>query len=336
MMRAAYMPEPGQIAVGDFPKPSVGRDGDVVVRMEAASICGSDIHNIFDGFHNQAALGRPGYPGHEGIGVVAESRSSLYKPGDRVLTVPRGPEGACFAEYQLIPDTYLIPVPEGVDVFRALMAQQYGTALYSMRLFWPEEGRSAGTCAIIGAGSAGLFFVQIAKRLGFERVIVSDLNSERLSVAKRLGADAVVHAPRESLAETVTTMTGGVGADLVIEAAGYDRCRTEAITAVRMHGIVGFFGFPELLGDAPFPQFAAFRKVVRIQWAGATQSEPGLVSFREALRHIVEGSIDVEHCLGSSYPLEALPEAVEIARGQGHGKVKLVIDIAPMVAAGRD
>lgn len=118
-----------------------------------------------------------------------------------------------------------------------------------------------------------------------------------------------------------------MGADLVIEAAGYDECRAESIAAVRPHGIVGFFGFPERTGDSPFPQYAPFRKVARIQWAGATQSEPGLRSFREAVREIHEGRIEVDYCLGESYRLEDLPDAVQLAREQCGGKVKLLIDL---------
>ncbi|MDQ1594827.1 MAG: hypothetical protein QOH40_1383 [Arthrobacter pascens] len=328
-MRAAFMPEPGKIAVGDFPVPFAQNEGEVVVRMELASICGSDVHNIFDGFQNPAALGKPGYPGHEGIGLVAESRSPHFRPGDRVLTVPRGAEGACFAELQLIRDTYLVPVPDGADPARALMAQQYGTTLYAMRTFWPEgEGRAKDTCAIIGAGSAGLFFVQLAKQMGFRQIIVSDLNAERLAVAGRLGADATVHAPGESIVDAVAEMTGGAGADLVIEAAGYDQCRADAIEAVCTLGIVGYFGFPEHLGDAKFPQYAAFRKVARIQWAGATQSEPGLRSFRDAVRDIHDGRIEVDYCLGERYDLEDLPRAVRVAREQGHGKVKILVGLA--------
>jgi len=121
--------------------------------------------------------------------------------------------------------------------------------------------------------------------------------------------------------------TDGVGADLVIEAAGYDIARADTIRAVRVLGTVGFFGFPEKLGDVPFPMFEAFRKIARIQWAGGTQAEPGLVAFRDAIRHIHEGSIDVSYCLTKSYALEEAPEAMAVARDQGHGHVKLTIEI---------
>jgi L-iditol 2-dehydrogenase len=327
-MRAAYMPEPGKLAVGDFPIPVTAKDGDVVVKMEWASICGSDTHNVYDGFQNPAQIGKPGYPGHEGIGTVSETRSPHFNVGDRVLTVPKGPEGACFAEFQLISDKYLIPVPDGADPAKILMAQQYGTTLYAMRTFWPEEGRTKGTCAIIGAGSAGLFFVQLAQQMGFEKVIISDLNAERLAVATKLGADRVVLAPDESIVDAVAEMTGGTGADLVIEAAGYDKCRADAIAAVRVLGIVGFFGFPEHLGDGVLPQFAAFRKIVRMQWAGGTQAEPNLRSFRDAVRDIHENKVVVDYCLSSVYNLEDVPQAVEVAREQGHGKVKILVNIS--------
>jgi L-iditol 2-dehydrogenase len=297
--------------------------------MQRASICGSDVHSAFHGFHNPSQFGAPGYPGHEGVGEVVESRSPMFQIGDRVLTVPVGNIGGCFAEYQLIPDTQVIRLPEGSDLDRMLMAQQYGTTLYSMRMFWPGAGNwgTAGTVAIIGAGSAGLFFLQQAKALGFENIIISDLNADRLKVAESLGARTVVHAPTESFLDAVNDVTHGQGADLVIEAAGFDAARADAIHAVRVRGTVGFFGFPERSGMAEFPMFDAFRKVVRIQWAGGTQAEPGLIAFRDALQHIHEGTIDVDYCLGHVFDLDALPEAMAIADAQGNGAVKLSIDL---------
>lgn len=324
-MRAASITAPNRVEVLDFPTPVAEQPGELVVRMERASICGSDVHSAFHGFHNPVALGKPGYPGHEGIGEVVDSRSAHFPVGVRVLTVPVGNIGGCFAEYQLIDENQVIPLPADGDPARLLMAQQYGTTLYSMRMFW--QGGNTGTAAILGAGSAGLFFLQQAKQLGFENLIVSDLNEERLKVAGRLGAQTLVHAPGESLVEAVMDVTSGVGADLVIEAAGYDKLRADAIEAVAIRGTVGFFGFPEKYGMAEFPMFDAFRKIVKIQWAGGTQSEPGLVSFRDAVEHINSGSIEVDYCLGAEYGLEDTPTAMEVARDQGHGAVKLSLDL---------
>jgi len=328
-MRAAFVPEPGRVEVGDFPVPTAELAGDLVVRMHRASICGSDVHSVFHGFHNADRFGFPGYPGHEGIGEVVDSRSAEFSVGDIVLTVPVGDIGGCFAEFQLIADKQVVRLPEGGDTERLLMAQQYGTTLYSMRMFWPDAGNwgTPGTVAIMGAGSAGLFFLQQAKQLGFENLIISDLNEDRLKVARSLGAQTVVHAPKESFIDAVHEVTDGEGADLVIEAAGFDRLRADAIAAVRIRGTVGFFGFPERLGMAEFPMFDAFRKIVRIQWVGGTQAEPGLVAFKDAVRHIDEGSINVDYCLGPAYGIEEVPETLAIADAQGHGAVKLSIDL---------
>lgn len=329
-MRAAFVPAPDRMEVGDFDDPIAAESGELVVKMTVASICGSDVHSIYHGFHNPAGLGLPGYPGHEGVGVVVQSRSASIPIGTRVLTVPVGNIGGCFAEYQRISDTQVIALPDGEgDDAELLMAQQYGTTLFAMRLFWPEQGNTgitSGTCAVIGAGSAGLFFAQQARQLGFETVIVSDRNADRLRVAEALGAQTVL-VPEHSLADAVHEATDGVGADLVIEAAGYDSSRAEAIAAVRMFGTVGYFGFPETAGDAPFPMFDAFRKAARIQWASGTQGEPGLVSFHDAVEHIRDRIIDVSYCLGAEYPLERLPEAMIVAREDGHGAVKMIIRI---------
>ncbi|MEX0426909.1 zinc-binding dehydrogenase [Nocardioides sp. DS6] len=329
-MRAATISRPGVIEVRDFSDPTVAEDGDVVVRMERGSICGSDVHTLFHGFHTEALLGRPGYPGHEGVGTVVESRSEAFPVGRRVLTVPVGSAGGCFAAYQLISDRYLVALPDGGDPARLLMAQQYGTTVYAMRQIWPEKGNTGvetGVAAVIGAGSAGLFFLQQLRRLGFAQVVVSDLDDHRLAIARRLGADVTVRAPQESVVDAVHDLTDGVGADLVIEAAGYDACRADAVTAVRTRGTVGCFGFPERLEATPFSQNDAFRKLVRIQWSGGAQAEPGLVAFHDAVREIHTGVIDVDHCLGAVYDLEQVPEAMAVARDLGHGAVKLAIDL---------
>jgi L-iditol 2-dehydrogenase len=322
-MRAAFVAEPNRVEVGEFPEPVARTEGELVVRMERASVCGSDVHAVYHGFHNPDSLGKPGYPGHEGIGEVVESASSRYPTGTRVLTVPVGYLGRCFAEYQLIGDDYVVPLPSDGDPARLLMAQQYGTTLYAMRAFW--AGGNLGTAAVIGAGSAGLFFLQQVKKLGFERIVVSDLDRSRLAIAGGLGAQTLVHAPSESLVDAVMDVTDGVGADLVIEAAGYDALRADAVAAVAVRGTVGLFGFPEKPGMAEFPTYQAFRKAVRVQWIAGTQNEPGLVSFRDAVRHIGEGSIEVDYCLDSVYRLDDTPTAMEAARDRG--SVKQIVDL---------
>lgn len=322
-MRAGFMPAPGVVEVGDFPEPEPG-DGEVLVRMHHASICGSDTHVVHDGFHRPERLGLPGYPGHEGVGVVEASRSTRFDVGDRVLTVPPGWLGACFAELQAVPEQYVVPVPDEVPLLRGLMAQQLGTTVFAMKRFGRPERDVA---AVIGAGSAGSYFVQHLRRLGYEHVVVADRQPDRLATAGRLGATTLVDARKVSVVEAVHDLTAGEGAGLVIEAAGYDACRADAVEALRHGGTAGFFGYPERYGDAPYPSFTAFRRNASLQWINGAQLEPGLASFVEAMGLIAGDEVVVDHCLERHLDLEDVAEAIALARSAGGGATKVNVTL---------
>ncbi|WP_211236526.1 alcohol dehydrogenase catalytic domain-containing protein [Arthrobacter castelli] len=219
-MRAACLTRSGVVEVRDFDEPRPG-PGDAVVRMHYASICGSDVHTIYDGFHNPELLGRPGYPGHEGVGTVVESRTDQFPAGTPVLTTPPGEAGGCFGELQRVNEQHLLALPADGDMLRLLMAQQLGTTVYALKKFiTPERLATMRSAAIIGAGSAGLFFVQQLRRMGVADIVVSDLNPQRLKHAARLGATRTVPGAEESLREVVSEAFSDDGVDVVIEAAG--------------------------------------------------------------------------------------------------------------------
>ena len=325
-MRAACVTTPGVVEVRDFSRP-VPEPNQVLVEMRYASICGSDVHIVFHGFHNPELLGRPGYPGHEGVGIVVRSENSDVEVGRPVLTVPHGQRGGCFAEYQAVDASHVIALQDGVDLRRMLLAQQLGTTLFGMKKFLPADTpveRMPQTAAVIGAGSSGLFYLQHLITRGVE-VTVADLDKDRLAIAERLGAARTVLEPVESISDVVLDATGGVGADLVIEAAGYDLARAAAVEAARIRGTVGFFGYPESKGNAPFPVERSFRKSLTMEWVNGTQSEAGLLSFRAAVEAIDTGTIEVDHCLEKMFDLEDTPAALAAARDHGHGAAKVGI-----------
>ena len=318
---------PGRFVVAEASDP-VPRPGEVVVRTHAASICGSDLHKVFEGTYEGEFPAPAGFPGHEGVGTVVESESDRFHAGDRVLTVPLPALGGCYAELQAVGEQFLVPLPAGGDPGRLLMAQQLGTALYAFRRYWPGGRPAAGLAvAILGAGSAGLFLLQLAQRAGFSHTVVADRDPRRLRVAAELGADVLVHTTSEPFPEAVSAATRGERADLVIEAAGPDECRTACVNAVRYQGRVGFFGLPEHPGLVPFPLAAAFRRGLTIEMAGSAQIEPGLRSFRDSVELIESGAIEVGHLLEPRYPLEQLQDAMEAARD--HAGVKVSVDIVP-------
>lgn len=326
-MRASHVPSAGVIGVADWPDPSPAREGQFVVRMDWASICGSDLHAVHGGRMNPLGPQQPGYPGHEGVGTVVESRSGIFAVGDRVLTLPLGQLGGCFAEYQLLDEQTAIRLPHGASSQHLMIAQAYGTVLYAMKNFRrgdPPLGN--GVAVVHGAGSAGLFFVQECFRAGFERVLCSDLNEGRLAVARELGAEAV-HVPADDLGARVADATGGEGADLVIDAVGSTALRNASLALVRRHGDLGFYG---LSADPvePWDQAEAFVRCVHAHYSVSAQTEPGLASFHEALRRIAADEVRVDHCVGPVFELGEIADALRCAQRQGDGAVKITVRIA--------
>ena len=324
--RAAQVVGPGQVVVDDHPVPALGA-GQVLLRSIGAAICGSDLHRIFADGDSYSEPAPPGHPGHEGIGRVIESRSSAFRSGELVLAVPDHLCAGTFADYQVVPDQFLIGVPEGIDPMRMLMAQQLGTVIYALKRFWPA-GMEGETATVVGAGSAGLHFVHLLKRAGVSRVIACDLEAGRLAVARELGADVTVHAPAESVIDATLALTGGVGADLVVEAAGTDVARIAAMRCVRTEGRIGLFGLPERSNDLRLPYLELFRRKPTIEISIGTQHEPGLASFREAVRLINEGVVNVGSHLTHTFGIEQAPDALEIARARSEGAVKVGLTFA--------
>ncbi|RTL63674.1 MAG: hypothetical protein EKK42_27800 [Pseudonocardiaceae bacterium] len=323
-MRAAQLVAPGRIETVDAPVPVPG-PGEVLVRSRRGSICGSDLHIVFDGFHRGAFPAAPGFPGHEGVGVVEESRDPGFATGDVVLAVPVPRDARCFAQWQVVKATSLVRLPRGADQNRLLNAQQLGTTIFAMRRFWPPavagpaEGR---TMAICGAGSAGLFFTALGRLADFHTVVVADKAPARLAIAADYGADVVVDVRETSFVDAVMETTAGLGADLVVEAVGYDETRVQCLQAVRTCGRVGYFGFPERPdGPSTWSYNDAWTRRPTIEHSHSTQSEPGLTAFREAVDLIHSGAVDVAPFLSPVYPLDRIQEAFEAARDQRGGKI---------------
>jgi L-iditol 2-dehydrogenase len=311
-VQAVQLVREGIFDVTEIPVPSPDA-GEVLVQMESASVCGSDLRTVFGGHSVDFPLAA-GRPGHEGVGLITESRSANWAVGDRVLTVPMPGAGACFADFQVVDEKFLVALPSEASPHQIVMAQPLGTVVNGFRRYWPV-GLSADGCtaAILGAGAAGLFALQLAKLAGFSRVIVSDLEPDRLEAAALLGADVTVLAPERSFVEVVRDYTDGAGAELVIEAAGFDSCRAECISATRYLGRTGFFGLPEHLGAVEFPLAEAFRRGCTIVMAGNAQIEEGLTSFHEAVELIISGALDVGYLLESRYALEDVQVAMDAA-----------------------
>src|ERR1043165_7922821 len=139
-MKAARWVGLGRVECEDVPVPPVA-DGEILVRTVYASICGSDLHEVF--FETPPPSMPAGHPGHEGVGEVVESRCPGFAPGDRVLTVPHAVDGRCLSEFQALPGSACVPLPAPAEVSHLLMAQQLRPGVYALRRPPPaREGRT--------------------------------------------------------------------------------------------------------------------------------------------------------------------------------------------------
>lgn len=325
-MRAARLVEPGKIVCEDAPlfEPE---DGQVVVRSRMAAICGSDLHQVF--YEMLAPLplpAEPGWPGHEGVGEVVESRYPSLKVGDLVLTVPGYGFQRCFADYQTLPGHWCLPLPAyGGPVEDLLMAQQFGTTIYALRR--GNLDFIGKTVVVLGQGSAGQFFAWQAKHMGAARVIVADLSAARLAQSPVFGADIAVRgdAGGKAIHEAVMDSTGGKGADIVIEAVGRRETIQHAIDVARPLGNVVFFGLPDTNQAVPFSYAKFFMKQLRMYAVVGAQAEEDLSSFHKALDWIARREIDVSTMVSHRLSLEDIGRAMRLAHERDEDALKVAL-----------
>jgi L-iditol 2-dehydrogenase len=321
-MRASRLVGHGDVACEEV-EVTPPSDGEVLVRMAYASICGTDLHAVFP--HGGAVRGNrpPGNPGHEGVGEVVESRFDGLTPGDRVLTVPDAFAGRCFAEYQTVRGEACIVLPTDGDLTHLLMAQQLGTVLFAFRQHPVDvTGRDV---AIIGQGSAGAFWTWLLRRQGAASIVVSDLSSERLAYATEMGADVAVDANAADLRDAVMASTGGRGADIVVEAVGSADTFLASTRLAARDATLVWFGTPDGSPPLPLDYGAFFGKRLTAFSTFGSQNEPGLASFRWAIDLIARGEIDVAPLLSHILPLEQIGDAFRIAHERTDGALKVSV-----------
>lgn len=270
-MRAAVFHGPRDVRVQNVPDPPGPADGDVVLEVLRAAICGTDAAEWDHG----PILCRPGVVlGHEFVGRVVDTGSAIadLRVGDRVVSGAGISCGHCLwcrggrtnlcaeyrtlglqvdgglAEYVTSPASICRQVPSTCSDDAAAMTQPLAVALHALSRVAqrPDE-----TVAVIGAGGIGSFIVAGASRHALEgRVVAVDIDADRLATASALGADEVVDATGQELGELLRELTDGVGFDVVIEASGAPHAPSAAVAGARRGGrvlLVGLHGAPREL-----------------------------------------------------------------------------------------
>jgi L-iditol 2-dehydrogenase len=319
-MKALVLREYMKLVYEDVPRPEVAAD-EVLVRVEACGICGSDVHGL-DG-----STGRRQPPlimGHEAAGVVAEPGPSVtgWKSGDRVtfdstiyrlddwytrrglynlsdgrmvLGVSPGEyrrDGA-FAEYVAVPQHILYRVPPGVSFEQAAMVEPVAVAAHAVSLTPVAVG---DTAVVVGAGMIGLCLVQVLRAAGCSRVFAVDLKAEKLELARKLGADAGLGPQEGDVAKAVAEATDGRGADVAFEAVGITATVKTAIASVRRGGTVTLVG--NLSPAVEMPLQAVVTRQLRLQGSCSIAGENPA-----ALAMIEKGTVNVDAMRSAVAPL---------------------------------
>ena len=342
-MRAVTFQKPGEVRLEDKPEPEPVEPDDVVVRVEAAGVCGSDLH-IYHGRHPV----EPGFTiGHEFVGTVVAAGDAVDRvaEGDRVIGSFVTACGECYfcrqglyhhcehqrifghgeisgalqgaqAERVLVPHANLVlrPAPEGLADDAALFAGDVmNTGHFGVKQSGLREGETA---AILGLGPVGLCAVQAARRAGAAEVLAIDSVPERLGMAERFGATPI-HLEEQDPRAEVKRHTEGRGVDVCVEAVGSAQALDLAVRLARRVGrlsLLGVHGKP-------------CEVHMGLLWNKSLTLTTGLANvianFDEVLGLIAAGELDPAPIVTHHMSLDEAPEAY--AAYDRHEALKVVL-----------
>jgi L-iditol 2-dehydrogenase len=318
-----------RFTIDDVSEPAPG-PGQALVAVQAAGICGTDVHATQGLFPWTPPL----VMGHEYTGVVQDvgrgvskrliGRAVACEPSygcgacpeckeERVSQCPRCTRVGGFAERVALPVANLYPLPRGLDPVTAALTEPAACCLAGLEQFRMPKG---ATVLVIGGGIMGLLTMVLAKRQGARRLILSDPIEERRAMARRVGATVVVDPTREPLRERVLALTGGRGADVVCEAVGKPELVAEALALVRPTGVLQLVGVNPKGSQLPLDLFDLHYREITIHGAFGRGR-----SFRRALALMPK--LGVKTLITARFPLARIEDAFAHATA-GRG-VKTII-----------
>ena len=302
-MKALVYVAPGRVEVQSVPEPAVG-EGEVLLQVSAAGICGSDIH----GFQGHSTRRQPGLVmGHETVATIREVHPSVvgWRASQRVCFNPLVSCGGCaacrasrenlcadwrifgmdrlhgtFAERVAVPAGQLHALPESLPEAEAIFVEPVAVMIHAFRIAFDSV---AETLAIVGAGTIGTLALVLARLYGVARVCVVDTNEERLAVARKLGADLAINNAREDAVRAVRAWSGGDGPEQVVEAVGIQATRRAAVAMAARGSRLLFLGLGENDTSLPWVDMVRNEQAVFTSFAYAKRdfaAAVGLVGAR--------------------------------------------------------
>lgn len=338
-MKALVLYGVGDLRVEEVSKP-LPLSGEVIIRVEACGICGTDLHF----YKGEWRVKTPLIPGHEFSGVVEEVGPGVegLEEGMHVVAEPNITCGRCyycrmkfrnfycpnikaigvdvdgaFAEYVKVPAKNVYVIPRGMPFEEAALIEPIACCLRGLDNVGIKLGDNV---AVVGVGPIGLLMLQLARMWGAVKVYAVDLVEERLSLAKRLGADMTVNASEEDPVEAILSDTNGIGVDVAIEAAGSAKAMDTAVKLARRGGGVLIFGVAPQEEEWLLRPFELYEKELTIV---ASYRSP--YTFQRAVRIASSGRVLLSPIISHIAPLERGPEMFDKLSRRVGGIIKVVL-----------
>jgi len=341
-MKAAMVKNNSNIEIKNIEKPPVG-PGDILVKMRACGICGSDVEKVF-GKYGQLSMRL----GHEPAGIITQigSEISNFSVGDRVFThhhvacysddcheCSHGNETMCKRYYESnlepcgLADEYVVPewnvkhggvlnIPDSMSFEEAAMIEPLACCIRAWNKFKHHKNDSV---AVLGVGPTGIMHVLLAKLYGFGKVFCLDLNDFRLNFAKKFET-TTIHSGNTNALEQIKSETANQGVDVVIVSTSSLNALKDAVNFVRKGGTIVMFGVPSKGANVELDMSEVYSKGITIVNSYAASD----FDTKEALEKISNKQINVSQLITHKYNLQECQEAFVHAKS-GDNAMKIII-----------
>ena len=340
-MKALLLSKYKHLEIADLPEPKAG-PGEVLVRVAACGICGSDVHG-YDGSSGRRIP--PIVMGHEAAGriVALGPGVSEFAEGDRVTfdsTIYCGTCGYCrrgeinlcdnrqvlgvscgdyrragaFAEFVAVPSRIVYRLPDNLPFEEAAMLEAVSVAVHAVSL---AQASGNSPALVVGAGMIGLLIVQVLRAAECSTIFVADIDDSRLRLAQEVGAHTALSAKLDVAAQ-VEKLTGGAGVDVAIEAVGQTDSVKAAIESVRKGGTVVLVG--NIAPEVTLPLQKVVTRQIRIQGSCASSGE-----YPRAIELLARGVIQVKKLITAVAPLAEGPQWFERLYAREPSLMKVVL-----------
>jgi L-iditol 2-dehydrogenase len=343
MMRAARIHGIRDIQIDDVPRPEPG-PGEVLLKMAAVGVCGSDVHYYLDGGIGDAVVTEPIIMGHEPSAYVAELGEGVeeLEVGQLVAIEPAIPCGHCemcltghpnlcpnvrfcgtppingvFSEYAVMPADNCIPLPEGFSPVEGALLEPLGVAIHTVDL---SHIRVAQSIVVLGAGPIGLLIAAVARAAGAGQILMTEPIPERRAFALDFVADAVFDPSSEDVVAAVQKATHGRGVDIAFEAAGALDTPQNGVDMLRPGGTLVLCGIPSGEDTLTLTASSTRRKGLTIKMVRRMK-----FVYPRGIRLVQRGMVDLKAVATHFITLDEIPQAFEMIAGYEDGVIRAVV-----------